>query len=84
MELNKSLIIFPRYQRHRSFECHLLSKARIGLALMEHLINARNLLGHGLAEAARIAGCIPAYRMNYFSFEQLIHKLGCDMFETFE
>ena len=73
---SKPLIIFPRYQPHSPFAWQPLSKARSGLALMEHLINARNLPGHGLAEAARIAGCIPAYRMNYSSFEQLTNRLA--------
>ncbi|MCB9077896.1 MAG: hypothetical protein H6631_09910 [Anaerolineaceae bacterium] len=69
------LLIFPRYQRHSAIEWQPLSKVRAGLALMEHLINARNLPGHGLTEAARIAAAMPAYRLIYADFVQLRGQL---------
>ena len=48
-----------------------LSGAQAGLALMECLVNARNLPGHGLAEAARLARNAPAFRLRYSHFEQI-------------
>jgi hypothetical protein len=65
------LIIFPNYQAGNDFElCHL-SKAQTGLELMQCLINARNLSGHGFPEVTRLARSVPAYKMTYSSFAQI-------------
>ncbi len=65
------LIIFPRFQPDGTLKLEPLSRGQAALALMECLVNARNLSDHGLAEAARLAGLAPAYRLSYGSFEQL-------------
>jgi hypothetical protein len=65
------LIIFPRHLPASEFVLRPLSGAQAGLALMECLINARNLPGHGLSEIARLARAAPAYRMHYANFEQI-------------
>jgi hypothetical protein len=69
------LILFPRYQPGSDFVLRLLSKAQGGLALMECLVNARNLADHGLSEIARLAQVAPAYRMRYAHFDQIGESL---------
>lgn len=66
-----SLVVFPRYVTGAELALEPLSKARAGLALMECLVNARNLPDHGFAEIARLARLAPAYRLRYSRFEQL-------------
>jgi hypothetical protein len=65
------LILFPSYVPASDFAPRPLSKAQAGLALMQCLVNARNLPNHGLSEIARLAQMAPAYRVTYASFEQL-------------
>lgn len=65
------LVMFPRYQVECDPLCRPLSKAQVGLALMECLVNARNLPEHGFREIARLARTAPAYRLRYSHFEQI-------------
>lgn len=69
------LVMFPRYQAEGDPLCRPLSKAQAGLALMECLVNARNLPGHGFSEIARLARAAPAYRLCYSRFEQIEGQL---------
>jgi hypothetical protein len=69
------LVIFPCYQADCDPLCQPLSKAQAGLALMECLVNARNLPGHGLSEIARLARVAPAYRLRYSHFEQIERQI---------
>jgi hypothetical protein len=69
------LIVFPHFQEGIAFDLHRLSKAHAGLALMEGLINARNLEEHGFPEVARLARLIPAYELTYGTFEQIEGKI---------
>ena len=64
------LIVFPKYSEGASFKLEKLSKAKAGLILMECLVNARNLNGHGFTEATRLVRQTPAYRLQYSSFDQ--------------
>ncbi len=64
-------ILFPHYAANCTFSCTPLSQAEAGLALMECLINARNLPNHGFTEVTRLARHLPAYRLTYSNFEQL-------------
>ena len=66
-----SLIVFPSFRPGAELVFRRLSPAQTGLALMECLVNARNLAGHGLDEALRLARLIPAWRLVYSHFEQL-------------
>ena len=66
-----SLIVFPNYKESSEFELEKLSKARAGLTLMECLVNARNLNGHGFSEATRLVRDTPAYLLTYSSVDQL-------------
>jgi hypothetical protein len=70
-----ALIVFPRYQPAGEFEWRPLSRAQAGLALMECLVNARNLPEHGFREIARLAQSAPAYRMSYASFEEIGERI---------
>lgn len=65
------LLLFPRFQPGSRLLLTKLSKARAGLLLMECLINARILDGHGFGETARIARHVPAYSLEYGHFDQL-------------
>ncbi len=65
------LIIFPNYRPEANFEVRELSGAQAGLALMQCLINARNLPDHGFPEITRLARSTPAYKMTYSDFAQL-------------
>ena len=66
-----SLIVFPNYKEGAEYELEKLSKARAGLTLMECLVNARNLNGHGFSEATRLVRDTPAYLLTYSSVDQL-------------
>jgi len=75
------LIVFPHFQEGASYDLRHLSKARAGLALMEGLINARNLEQHGFPQIARLARQTPAYEMIYGAFEQIEGKIE-ELFEA--
>lgn len=66
-------IVFPQYRPGSEFILHPLSKARAGLALMQCLLNARNLPEHGFPEINRLVRQIPAYQLCYSNFTQLDH-----------
>jgi hypothetical protein len=66
-----SALLFVRFAEGASFEWTRLSAAQSGLALMQCLINARNLPEHGFPETARLCRSTPAYRLVYGSFAEL-------------
>lgn len=59
------LVLFPEYRAGSAFTCEKLSAAQASAQLMGCLINARNLDGHGLPEAARLSKQVAAYRIRY-------------------
>jgi hypothetical protein len=63
--------LFPHHQQGDDSVLRRLSGAQAGLALMECLVNARNLPGHGFSEAARLARTVPAYGLRYSQFDQI-------------
>ena len=65
------LIAFPRFQPGGDLDLKRLSQTQAGLALMECLINARNLDDHGFGEVVRLARSVPAYRLRYGDCGQL-------------
>jgi hypothetical protein len=69
------LIVFPHYRPAGEFEWRPLSRAQAGLALMECLVNARNLPDHGFHQVARLARTAPAYRISYASFEEIGERI---------
>ncbi len=66
-----SLIIFPSYRPDGAGALRPLSPAQAGLALMQCLLNARNLPEHGFTEVTRLARQVPAYHLSYRHFSQL-------------
>lgn len=64
-------LIFPHYQEQSEGLVERLSKAQAGLALMECLVNGRNLPEHGFAEIVRLVQVAPAYRLIYSDFTQI-------------
>ncbi|MDH3637143.1 MAG: hypothetical protein OES09_01595 [Gammaproteobacteria bacterium] len=66
-----SLIVFPHYRAQAELTLTPLSAAKTGLALMECLVNARNLAGHGFGAAATMVREVSAFRLDYGGFEQL-------------
>lgn len=69
------LIIFPHYQLDSEFSLQPLSKAQTGKALLESLVNARNLPEYGFSEITRLARRVPAYRVNYGDFSQIGERI---------
>jgi len=65
------LIVFPHYQSEGECQVQPLSKAQAGFALLQTLVNARNLPELGFPETARLAQLAPAYRIRYSHFEQI-------------
>jgi hypothetical protein len=72
-------LVFPRYLDGAGFELRALTKAQAGLALMQCLINARNLPEHGFHEAARLCRVVPAFQITYSDFKQ-IEEAGTSIF----
>ncbi len=65
------LILFPRYRHRKQLALSAVSPAQAGLALMECLVNARNLAGHGFGAAAALVREVPALRLEYGGYGQL-------------
>jgi hypothetical protein len=70
-----SLIIFPHYLPGGDLSWRPLSKAQAGLALMECLVNARNLPDYGFSEIVRLAKRAPAYHVRYAGFDQIKERI---------
>ncbi len=68
-------LVFPRYDASHSGVLTELSSARAGLALMECLVNARNLPQHGFDEVSRIVRNLKSYSFEYSSFASAHAKL---------
>jgi hypothetical protein len=64
-------IIFPAFRQDALFEFSPLPKAKTVFLLMQCLINARNLPGHGLDALTAICQSIPAFRLQYSGFASL-------------
>ena len=69
--VGQAAIVFPQYKYGAKFRFKPLTGSQAGLALMGHVLNARNLDGHGFSEVTQLARRIPAYRMSYSHFGQL-------------
>ncbi|MDX1522257.1 MAG: hypothetical protein R3264_11555 [Anaerolineae bacterium] len=64
-------LVFPHYRPGGEFGLQPLTKAQAGLELMQCLVNARNLPGHGFNEITRLCGQVTAHRLTYSHFSQL-------------
>ena len=74
-DVTATALIFPRYVKSARFQFRSVTPAKAGLALMECLLNARNLPGHGFPEVTRLARSIPAFALRYASLEQVGRNL---------
>lgn len=73
------LLLFPHYvpgQPDTACQLVRLSPAQAGLRLMECLINARNLDGHGFAEVVGLARRVPAYGLAYGALDQVCEQVA--------
>lgn len=70
-----SAIVFPRYAKGSRFRLEPMSRAQAGFALMEGLLNARNLSGHGFRDVTRLVESISTYSMSFGSLEQVSQNL---------
>ncbi|NQU39480.1 MAG: hypothetical protein HQ523_05970 [Lentisphaerae bacterium] len=66
-----ALLIFPHYQPASPLCITPLTPAQAGLALMESLVNARNLPEHGFREITQLARTVPAYHLMYSDLQGL-------------
>lgn len=64
-------VVFPGYAPGAALSFVPLAPAAAGLALMQCLINGRNLPQHGFPAVARLARRVGAWRLTYGSFAQL-------------
>jgi hypothetical protein len=68
-------IILPQYAPDAAFKLEALSPARAAFALVDTLVNARNLPNHGMPELARLARSIPVQQLVYSNFAQIADRL---------
>jgi hypothetical protein len=64
-------IVFPRFCARARFRVEAVSPAEAAGRLMECLVNAKNLPGHGLSEVARIARHYPSQSITYGDLAQV-------------
>lgn len=65
------LILFPTFQSGADYRLERMDPAGAGLALMQTILNLRNLARHGLPETAHLVREVPIYRLTYGTFDQL-------------
>ena len=68
-------IVLPQYAPVADFKLERLSPGQAAFALIDTLVNARNLPAHGLPDLARLARVVPAYQLTYSHFAQIIDRL---------
>lgn len=78
-----NLILFPHFNPKSQLDIRPLSSAQAGLALMQCLVNARNLPQHGFKDIVRLSQLAPGYRLEYSSFEQLERWLDGFLLQSF-
>jgi hypothetical protein len=68
-------IILPQYMPEADFRLEPLSPAQAAFALIDTVVNARNLPEHGMPELARLARLVPAQQLVYHDFAQLADQI---------
>jgi hypothetical protein len=66
-----TMIVFPAWKRDADYRLEPLTVAHTATRLMNVLVNARNLPGHGVPDVIKFASTIPSFRLHYSSFDQL-------------
>ena len=64
------ILLFPRYVPKAPLQAELLTKAEALFHLLQTLVNARNLPGHGMDAAARLTHQVTSYSLTYSSLEE--------------
>jgi len=64
-------VIYPKYSATEEPHLTPITPARSGLSLMETLVNARNLDGHGFGEVSRLTRKLSAFQVGYRSYEDV-------------
>jgi hypothetical protein len=70
-----AVVLFPCYRKKAELELTALSSAQTGLRLMQCLVNARNLAGHGFQDVSRLARQVRGYTLTYSRFDQIGTRL---------
>ncbi len=68
-------VVYPKYSADAEPHLTPVTPARSGLSLMETLVNARNLEGHGFGEVSRLTRKLDAFQVGYSSFDQAAELL---------
>lgn len=68
-------IVFPSYAAGAGLQLRRLSAGEASLHLMEVLVNARNIEGHGLIETVNLARQVPAWSMAYSEFSDIAERI---------
>jgi len=64
------VLVFPQYQADAPLQTQKLTTAEALFRLLEALVNARNLPGHGMEGATRLAKQVKAYSLTYSDIEE--------------
>lgn len=68
-------VVYPKYDATAQPHLTKITPARSGLSLMETLVNARNLEGHGFGEVSRLTRELSAFQVGYSSFDEAAEML---------
>lgn len=69
-KVKPSVLIFPQYQTDVPLQTQKLTTAETLFRLLQALVNARNLPGHGMDAATRLAQQVKAYSLTYSDIEE--------------
>lgn len=59
------LVIFPRFEAGAGFSARPLSAGELAFGLMQHLVNAKNVAGHGLTAVSQFARQLTGWQLVY-------------------
>jgi len=69
-QVKPSVLIFPQYQADAPLQTQKLTTAEALFRLLQALVNARNLPGHGMDAVTRLAQGVIAYSLTYSNIEE--------------
>jgi len=67
--ITPQVLVFPQYQADAPLQIQKLTTAETLFRLLQALVNARNLPGHGMDAATRLAKQVKAYSLTYSDIE---------------
>jgi len=68
--ITPQVMIFPQYQADTLLQTQKLTTAETLFRLLQNLVNARNLPGHGMDAASQLAQQVRAYSLTYSNIEE--------------